>query len=220
MKLFFLCLALLCFFPALVYGEGGSGEGLKIGQAALRVETPRQVIERPAQALIERLKTDKELIAKNAEHAKSLVKEILFPVVARKAFAKKVLGNHWKKMTPEQRQEFVRGLSKLMVKSYAGAFSEVGGQALEFSKPRYNKKADRAVVSATVKNLGEKPLKVQFRLYHFGKDRDKKWLVTDAVIEGVSLAKTYRGQFYSLARKEGIEAVIALLNAETGKVVN
>ena len=177
MKLFMLCLALLCFLPVSVYGEEGAGEGPKIERVTLRAETPRQVIERPAQALIERLKNDKEMIAKSEEHAKSLVKEILFPVVSRTAFAKKVLGNHWKKMTFEQRQEFVRGLSKLMVKSYAGAFSEVGGQGLEFSKPRYNKKADRAVVAATVKNTGGKPLKVQFRLYHFGKDTDKKWLV-------------------------------------------
>jgi phospholipid transport system substrate-binding protein len=156
-----------------------------------------------------RVLEDKEL--KNPERAverrRQLVK-IIGDRFSYEEMSKRSLGPQWNQLNETQRQEFVELFEQLLVKSYAGKIEAYSGERTQYLNER--DEGDYAEVrTKLISRKGELP--VNYRLLNkFG-----EWRVYDIVVDGISLASNYRGQFTKIIHSESYEALVEKLRSKS-----
>lgn len=110
-----------------------------------------------------------------------------------------VLGRHWRRASPEERQEFGQLFEDFIVATYARRLGGYSGETLTIGAARSLGKA-RAEVSSLLNRPKGAPIKVLWRLRQAGEG----WRIVDIVVEGISMAATQRSEFASvIARGNG-----------------
>jgi len=109
-----------------------------------------------------------------------------------------VLGVHWRRATPEQRDMFVELFRELMVQTYARRFSDYAGQSFRVNGAQPEGSADAMVLSQVIQPQGP-PITVRWRV----RDQGGTLNIIDVVIEGISMAITYRNEFSSVIQRTG-----------------
>lgn len=69
---------------------------------------------------------------------------------------------------------------------------------------------DRAAVQTILEDGRDERLPVEYRLAH----RQRRWWVVDVVLDGVSLAESYRAQFNRIIRKSSYDALILKMRSK------
>jgi phospholipid transport system substrate-binding protein len=148
--------------------------------------------------------------AKKAQR-RALLRKELFPYFNFEEMSRRSLGVHWKKRTPQERQEFVKLFTDLLENAYAGKIEGYKGEKILFGKetldPPYAE-----VKTAIVTPQGEE-FSVDYRLLADG----SRWRVYDIVIEGVSLVNNYRSQFAAMLQKSSFDEMAKQLKKTVGK---
>jgi len=109
-----------------------------------------------------------------------------------------VLGIHWRRATPEQQNTFVDLFRELMVQTYARRFSDYAGQGFRVNGAGPEGASDAMVLSQVIQPQAP-PVTVQWRV----RDQGGTLNIIDVVIEGVSMAITYRNEFNSVIQRTG-----------------
>src|SRR5215471_7017508 len=113
--------------------------------------------------------------------------------------AQRSMAQHWRTLTPQQRQEFVELFTDLLQRSYMNRIAnyKAGPQGVRYPKEDVN--GDYAVVHTEIKvERDPQPATVDYHLQH----KDGDWKAYDIVIEGVSLVNNYRTQFNTIIMKD------------------
>jgi phospholipid transport system substrate-binding protein len=118
--------------------------------------------------------------------------------------SKRVLGRSWRKLTQEEKDQFVTLFTKLLQYAYIGKVDDYVESTIEYKKQRI--KGNRAEVQ-TVMVSGNTTIAV-FYIMILKKDT---WMVYDIVAEGVSLVRNYMEQFRSILHDEKFSGLIAQL---------
>src|SRR5215510_3768816 len=86
--------------------------------------------------------------------------------------AQRSMGQHWRTLTPQQRQEFVELFTDLLERSYINRIAnyEAGPQGVRYPKEDIND--DQAIVHTEIKSERDLPIMVDYHLLH--KDGDWK----------------------------------------------
>ena len=119
--------------------------------------------------------------------------------------AQRSMAQHWRTLTPQQRQEFVELFTDLLERSYINRIEnfKAGPQAVRYPKEDIN--GDQAVVhTEIVVERDPQPATIDYHLLH----KDGDWKVYDIVIEGVSLVNNYRTQFNSIILKDSYAGLV------------
>jgi len=119
--------------------------------------------------------------------------------------AQRSMAQHWRTLTPQQRQEFVELFTDLLQRSYMNRIEnyKAGPQGVRY--PKEDISGDQAVVHTEI--LSERdpqPAMVDYHLLH----KDGDWKVYDIVIEGVSLVNNYRTQFNTIMLKDSYAGLV------------
>ena len=124
-----------------------------------------------------------------------------------------VLGRHWRKATPAERDEYLVLFEDLMVASYVDRFARYTGESLTITRSVSDGKRGVTVFSEIDRPSGGKAVRVNWRVASRG-DLIK---VVDVVVEGTSLSTTLRSDFASIIRREGgsVHGLIEILRAKT-----
>jgi ABC-type transporter MlaC component len=130
--------------------------------------------------------------ARTQEKVENLVLTYIIPAIDEQKIAMGMLGKYWRQATPEQRTQFIARFRQQQIRAYTGAFKAFSGEKLIFNKAILSPDGDKAIVKGELKQSDGTLVPVDFRLY-YNKD-EKKWLIYDAVISGLSMVKTYRTQ--------------------------
>ena len=118
----------------------------------------------------------------------------------------RALGRHWKKLDAEQKLEFKRLFSKLVIHTYSLRLEGAGERPkFEFGKVVELPK-ERLEIQSEVEYLNDK-ISVYYRLAK----RNGQWEVYDIVVEGVSLLNNYRKQFNSIMARGSVDKLFATL---------
>lgn len=119
--------------------------------------------------------------------------------------ARRALGLHWQKLTPQERQEFVSLFSDLLERSYVDKIENYGGKAknIRYTKETIDKDGYASVRSEIV-NPRDLNVDVEYRMLQ----RSSNWEVYDVVIEGVSLVNNYRTQFSKIIYESSYAALV------------
>ncbi|KIL97412.1 ABC-type transport system involved in resistance to organic solvents auxiliary component [Paramagnetospirillum magnetotacticum MS-1] len=124
-----------------------------------------------------------------------------------------VLGRHWRAATPEQQQEFLKAFEDIVVLTWATRFKDYGGDLRHLVTNAAADGERGVVVDSKVERDHQTPINLQWKL----KKGEQDFRVVDLVVEGASMAITYRNEYSSVIQSNGGK-VDGLLNALRTKI--
>jgi phospholipid transport system substrate-binding protein len=108
-----------------------------------------------------------------------------------------VLTRYWKAASPEEQTKFTTLFEDVIVYTWSRRFSEYNGQTLKVSGEQPD--GEGMLVKSTIIGKNNASFNVEWRL----RQRDGAWKVLDVVIEGVSMAITYRQDYSTVISQTG-----------------
>jgi len=121
--------------------------------------------------------------------------------------SKRVLGRTWRKLSKEEKEEFVDLFTRLLQYAYIGKLEQYTGQKIIFKGERI--KGRRAQVQTEISD-GQQTIAVSYIMLLKG----DQWMVYDVIVEGVSLVRNYMEQFREILRKEKFAGLVKQLEAK------
>lgn len=182
-----------------------------VGPALAAEEAPDAFIKRITTETLDIIKADKSL--RNGDVAKiiQLVDVKLMPHVNFRRMTALATGPAWRKATPDQQKRLQEEFKILLVRTYAGALSQVSDQVVVVKPLRAGQEDKNLVVNTDVRGKGD-PIQLDYRLEKTPGE-GAGWMIFDLNVLGVWLIENYRTQFTKEINAGGIDALIASLAA-------
>ncbi len=117
------------------------------------------------------------------------LREAIYPKFDFAEMARRSLGSHWQRRSPEERQEFVKVFTELVERSYMSNIESYSGEKVIMGAERQDR--DYAEVDTKIATKKGEEISVVYKLRQTG----GHWKIYDVVIENVSLVNNYRSQF-------------------------
>lgn len=194
-----------------------TGRALLLGLMLLPVlamakveQSPQELVIETTDRIFEALRAEQAEIKKNPSRLYEIVDEIVLPHFDFRRMSSWVLGKHWRKASPAEREQFVKEFRALLVRTYAAALNDNYDQKITFLPLRAKKDADEVTVRTEVELDSGFPIPISYKMY---RTKDGEWLVYDVSIDGVSLVTNYRSAFSKEIRNGGLPKLIASLAA-------
>jgi phospholipid transport system substrate-binding protein len=185
------------------------------GASPARADTaPDELIRQVSTDVIDTVKADKAIQNGDVARIVDLVDAKVMPHVNFQRMTASAVGRNWRSATPEQQKRLQEEFKTLLVRSYAGALTQVKDQSVMFRPMRANPGDTEVVVRTEVKGKGE-PIQLDYRLEKSG----TSWKIYDVNVLGVWLVEQYRVSFNQEIAASGIDGLIAKL-AERNKGVS
>ena len=188
---------------------GAACLSLGVGAAWASEEAPEAFVKRITNDTLETIKADKAL--RNGDIAKimQLVDDKLMPHVNFRRMTSLATGPAWRKATPEQQGRLQTEFKTLLVRTYAGALSQVSDQVVVVKPLRAGQEDKNLVVNTEVRGKGD-PIQLDYRLEKTP-GQGAGWMIFDLNVLGVWWIENYRTQFTKEINAGGIDALIASL---------
>jgi phospholipid transport system substrate-binding protein len=129
--------------------------------------------------------------------------------------SKLVLARNWKRLTPEQQDEFVHEFKDLLARSYGDRIDRYDDQEVELVGERTEKRGD-VTVKTRIRGGEFEGFKVDYRL----RQRGEGWYIIDVRIEGVSLVSNYRDQFKEVLGRGGPTELLSQMRQKNAAPAN
>jgi phospholipid transport system substrate-binding protein len=125
-----------------------------------------------------------------------------------------VLGPHARTMSPAAQQQFQPLFREYLVQAYSTRLAPYGGLPFQVTGTRPH--GGETVVASQVLRSGGQPVQIDWHVINHG----DRMLVTDVVVDGVSMKATQRSEFASIIQRNGgqPEALIAALRQQVAQV--
>ena len=139
------------------------------------------------------------------------VKPVLENILSFETMTRRAVGPGWKQFTPAQQKEAVRLFTVLILRTYTAKFTPGEYPSVIYKTPS-TPSPGRVEIPTTSLYKGSR-YEVIYRLEDQanGQGGAESWLITDVVIEGVSMVGSYRSQFESEFKQGGAAAVLSAL---------
>jgi phospholipid transport system substrate-binding protein len=179
--------------------------------AAIAQTAPDALIKQVSTEVIDIIKADKSLQSGDVSKIVALVDTKVMPHVNFQRMTASSVGRSWRTATPEQQKRLQEEFKTLLVRTYAGALTQVKDQTVQLRPMRTAAEDTEVVVRTEVKGKGE-PIQLDYRL----EKADSSWKIYDVNVLGVWLVEQYRNQFAQDINAGGIDGLISRL-AERNK---
>lgn len=187
------------------------GFALLAGASLAQATAPDMLIRQLSEDVIASVKADPAIQAGDVAKIQALVDTKVMPHVNFQKMTASAAGRHWRSATPEQRERLQAEFKTLLVRTYAGALTEVKDQTVSIEPFRAAPTDTDVVVQTRVRGRGE-PIQLDYRLEKSGDG----WKIYDVNVLGVWLVQQYRTSFNQEIAQVGIDGLIARL-AERNK---
>lgn len=173
-------------------------------------EAPDAMVKRLSTEVLDIIRADKSLQSGDMSRIVALVDTRIMPNVNFQRMTASAVGPGWRQATPEQRKRLQEEFKTLLVRTYAGALSQVTDQTIELKPMRASPQDAEVVVRSEIRGRGD-PIQLDYRLEKtpgegFG------WKIYNLNVLGVWLVETYRSQFAQEISTKGIDGLIASLS--------
>jgi phospholipid transport system substrate-binding protein len=192
----------------LMLGSGGvAGLYLGVPSAWAQAVAPDALIRRITDEVIGVVKSDAEIQAGNLPRIKALVDTRVLPHVNFTRMTAIAVGRAWRGASPAQRDRLMAEFKTLLVRTYAGALTQVKDQTVDFKPMRARADDPEVVVRTEIRGRGD-PIQLDYRL----EKTAEGWKIYDVNVLGVWLADTsFKSQFAPVVASGGIDALITSL---------
>ena len=168
--------------------------------------TPDGLVKSLVSDVMTSVKADKEIQAGNVPKIIALVDQKIVPYTNFQKTTQLVMGRAWSQATPQQQAQITEEFKKLLVRTYAGALSQIRDQTVQYRPFRAAPEDTDVVVRTQVINNGE-PIQLDYRL----EKTPAGWRVYDINVLGAWLIEAYRSQFSQLISQQGIDGLLKFL---------
>ena len=166
-----------------------------------------ELIRQAAEVLLEDIRQNKALYADDPSGLYARVRQEVLPHFDFPRISGYVLGNAWKQATREHQQSFEEEFSTLMLRTYGSALLAYQDGRIEFAPIKAASDATMVTVKTRVHGTDGSITPI---LYRMG-NQTGRWKVLDVRVDGVSLIKTYRSEYGSIVKRQGLGVLIAAL---------
>ena len=176
--------------------------------------SPMPMLQSTSDEMIGALKANKATLKSNPQFVYGLVNRILLPHVDVTSMAHAVLGRQvWDNATQQQRDEFTRQFTTLLVHTYSAALAAYQDQEVKFLPIRGDVNGSRVQVNSQILQQGGPTISVSYRLVLHGDE----WQVYDFSVDGVSMIQSFRSQFASELNQGNLDSLISRLSAHNSQ---
>ena len=179
------------------------------------VPVPQTLIKTSSDRMQKALKENKATIEKNPSFVYGLVDKILLPNFDFSKMSKLVLGKNWRKASTAQRERFIGEFRLLLVRTYSIAMLEFTDGDIVFLPFRGDLAKKKVKVKMEIARPNGPTIPMALSMYL---NKQKKWMVYDVKIDGISLVTNYRSTFATEIRNDGMDKLIENLSTRNQKV--
>ena len=184
------------------------------GFAMAADEAPDVMIKRLSSDVLDTIKADKAMRGGDVAKIVTLVDTRIMPNVNFQRMTASAIGPAWRSATPEQKTKLQDEFKILLVRTYAGALSQVSDQTINVKPMRGGADDNEVVVRTEVKGSGD-PIQLEYRMEKTA-GQGAGWKIYDLNVLGVWLVQTYKSQFAQEISAKGVDGLITSL-AERNK---
>ena len=183
---------------------------LSVTAVSAAEQNPRQVIETTVQEIINVLeaRVDQDSIS---EADREAIRKVVHGKFDYREMSRRSVGKPWNDMSDAKQTEFTDIFRQMLEYSYGNRLAAYHGQKVEFGEPEY--KHEKARVSGAVVDA-TKSIPMEYRLHQTATG----WQVYDIKIEGVSMITTFRQDFKSIIKKNGVDGLMVDLQDKVEKL--
>ena len=193
-----------------------SASSLLVLPAHANEEAPDALIKRVSNEVLDQIKADKSLQSGDVSRIVTLVDTKILPHVNFQRMTASAVGPAWRQANPQQKQRLQEAFKTLLVRTYAGALTQVSDQTIAMKPLRASATDKEVVVRSEIVGRGD-PIQLEYRLEKTP-GQGAGWKIYNLNVLGVWLVETYRSQFAQEINAKGIDGLITTL--ETRNVSN
>ncbi len=166
-----------------------------------------ELIRVTAETLLEDIRQNHAVYDQDSSALYSKVRDWVLPHFDFQRISGYVLGSVWKQSDAELQERFKTEFSTLMLHTYGSALLAFQDQQIEFLPFVAKPGSSMATVKTQVVAQDGTVIPIDYRLgNHSG-----RWKVLDVKIDGISMVKTYRSEYGSIVKRDGIDSLISAL---------
>jgi phospholipid transport system substrate-binding protein len=174
-------------------------------------EAPDAFVKRISVDVLDTIKADKAMRSGDIARIIALVDTRIMPHVDFQRMTASAVGPMWRQATPEQQKRLQDEFKILLVRTYAGALSQVSDQSVVLKPLRASPDDKELVVRSEVRGSGD-PIQLDYRLEKTP-GQGAGWRIYNLNVLGVWLVETYKSQFTQEINAKGIDGLIDSLVA-------
>nr|WP_245751315.1 ABC transporter substrate-binding protein [Giesbergeria anulus] len=186
------------------------GAGLPAAHAA-DDEAPDALIRRLSTEMLDALRADKSIKAGEIDKIITLVDKTIMPNVNFRRMTAAAVGPGWRQASVPQQQRLQEEFKTLLVRTYAGALTQVNDQTVTVKPLRAAPEDKDVLVRTEVRGRGD-PVQLDYRLEKTP-GVGAGWKIYNLNVLGVWLVDTYRTQFGQEINAKGVDGLIESLAA-------
>jgi phospholipid transport system substrate-binding protein len=172
-------------------------------------EAPDAMIKRLSTEMLDSIKADKAIQSGDVSRIIALVDTKIMPNVNFQRMTASAVGPAWRQASPEQKKRLQEEFKILLVRTYAGALTQVSDQTIAVKPMRSDPSDKEVVVRTEVKGRGD-AIQLDYRLEQ-SPGEGAGWKIYNLNVLGVWLVETYRSQFAQEINAKGVDGLITTL---------
>jgi phospholipid transport system substrate-binding protein len=179
---------------------------LAMAGPALASVAPEVLVRDLSVEIIDAVKADPAIQGGDVKKVIGLVDEKVLPYLNFQRMTASAIGVHWRNATPAQREKLQAEFKLMLVRTYAGALSQVKDQSVHLLPFRGDANDPEVVIRTQIKGSGD-PIQLDYRLEKAG----DSWKIFDVNVLGIWLVSQYRNSFSREINAGGLDGLIAKL---------
>jgi len=180
--------------------------GASLPAYAADASAPDLLIRQLSLETLEALKSDKGVQGGDVQKIIALVDAKVMPHVNFQRMTSSAVGRFWRQATPDQQARLEAEFKTLLVRTYAGALTQVKEQTIALKPLRAAADDTEVVVKTEIRGKGE-PIQLDYRL----EKTPVGWKIYDVNVLGIWLADQYRNSFAQEIGANGIDGLVKAL---------
>lgn len=202
-----------CLLPLLI----AVGSLASLPAHAIDASTPDGLVRALGTETLEAVKTDKAIQAGDMSKIQALVETKLLPHVNFQRLTSSAVGRYWRQATPAQQERIQKEFRTLLMRTYAGALSQVKDHQLAMRPLKMAADETEVVVRTQVRGKGD-PIQLDYRLEK-SSATPVVWQIYDMNVMGIWLGDQYRSSFAQEISANGLDGLIKSLAERNAKAV-
>jgi phospholipid transport system substrate-binding protein len=174
--------------------------------SAADATAPDALIRQVSSEVIDTVKADKAIQGGDVQKIIALVDAKVMPHVNFQRMTASAAGRFWRQATPDQQKRLQDEFKTLLVRTYAGALTQVKNQTISLKPLRAGAEDTEVVVRTEVRGQGD-PIQLDYRL----EKTPSGWKIYDVNVLGIWLADQYKNSFAQEIGANGIDGLIKAL---------
>lgn len=183
--------------------------GVQFNVLAADSTAPDTLVKSVTDDVITIVRQDKAIQSGDTRKAVELVETRVLPYFDFAHMTRLAVGKDWKQASPEQKTVLTQEFKTLLVRTYAGALTQIQDETVVVRPVRLSPGDTEVVVRTEIRGRGD-PIQLDYRLEKTPGE-GAGWKIFNLNVLGVWLVETYRSQFAQEINARGLDGLVNAL---------